>query len=66
MKLGTLQYAIYRAGFLAPYFPERLRLASSIDKIGVIASEPVAYAFIETVSLDIFTTTQSKRNNNNK
>jgi hypothetical protein len=54
MKLGALQCAIYGAGFLAPYFPERLRLASSIDKVGVIASEPVVYAFIETVSLDIY------------
>lgn len=54
MKLAALQCAIYGAGFLAPYFPERLRLASSIDKVGVIASEPVVYAFIETVSLDIY------------
>ena len=42
MKLGTLQCAIYRVGLLVPCFPERLRLASSIDKVGVIASEPVA------------------------
>ena len=65
MKLGALQCAIYGAGFLAPYFPERLPLASSIDKIGFIASEPVAYAFIGAVFLDIFATAQSKRNNNN-
>jgi len=57
MKLGALQSAIYRAGFLAPYFPERLRLESSIEKVGVIASELVAYAFIETVSLDIYSYT---------
>jgi hypothetical protein len=54
MKLGALQCAIYGAGFLAPYFPERLRLASSIDKVGDIASEPVVYDFIGTVSVDIY------------
>jgi hypothetical protein len=40
-------------------------LASSVDKVGVTRSEPIAYAFRENVSLDI-STTQSNENNNNK
>lgn len=33
----------------------------SVDKVGVIGSEPIAYAFTESVSLDISITQKSKR-----
>jgi hypothetical protein len=51
MKLGTLEFAIYTVqNFLHLIFQYGC-VASSVDKVGVIASEPVAYAFIETLSL---------------
>jgi hypothetical protein len=51
MKLGTLEFAIYTVqNFLHLIFRNDC-VVSSVDKVGVIASEPVAYAFIETVSL---------------
>jgi hypothetical protein len=46
-------------------FSRTTALVSSVDKIGVILSEHIAYAFTETVSPAV-STTQSKRNNNNE
>ena len=44
-----------------------IAVASSVDNVGVIVSGPVAYAFIETVTLSLdISTTQSERSNNNK
>ena len=52
MKLGTLEFAIYTVqNFLRLLFSSTVAVASSVDKVRVTASEPVAYAFIETLSL---------------
>lgn len=52
MKLGTLEFVIYiQCRISCTLFSRTVAVASSVDKVGVIASEPVAYAFIETPSL---------------
>jgi hypothetical protein len=65
MKLGTIEFAIYTAQNFLHLIYRTVAVESSVDKVGVIASEPVAYAFIKTISLDI-STTQSKQNNDYK
>jgi hypothetical protein len=52
MKLGTLEFVIYTVqNFLHLIFSRTIAVPSSVDKVGVIALEPVVYAFIERVSL---------------
>jgi hypothetical protein len=60
MKLGTFECAIHAVQNFSHLIFTNDCTCVSVDKVGVIGSEPIAYAFTESVSLDI-TITQSKR-----
>jgi hypothetical protein len=67
MKLRRLEFVTYTMQNFLHLISRTIAVASSVDKVGVIASEPVAYAFIEMVDLSLdISTTRSKRNNDNK
>jgi hypothetical protein len=51
MKLGTIEFAICTAQNFCTLFYRTVAVESSVDKVGAIASEPVAYACIKTLSL---------------
>ncbi len=60
MKLGTFECAIYTVQSFSQLIFTNDCTCVSVDKAGVIRSEPIAYAFTESESLDI-SITQSKR-----
>jgi hypothetical protein len=59
MKLATFECAIYTVQNFSHLIFRNDCTCVSVDKVGVIGSEPIAYAFTESVSLDI-SITQSK------
>jgi hypothetical protein len=60
MKLGTFECVIYTVQNFSHLIFTNDCTCVNVDKAGVIRSEPIAYAFTESVSLDI-SITQSKR-----
>ena len=61
MKLGTFECAIYTVQNFSHLIFRNGCTCVSVDKVGVIGSEPIASAFIESVSLDISIRQKSKR-----
>lgn len=61
MKLGTFECAIYTVQNFSHLIFRNDCTCVSVDKVGVIGSEPIAYAFTESVSLDISIRQKSKQ-----
>lgn len=61
MKLGTFECAIYTVQNFSHLIFRNDCTCVSVDKVGVIGSEPIVSAFTESVSLDISIRQKSKQ-----